>query len=194
MQVYRYARGEAGFMKDACGRAGGGNVVESERIELRRTTERDLDFVLKLERDPGNAPNLAYWSREEHAATLRETRWAHLIVAERGTGERLGYVIVTGLRDESHNVQLKRIVIAEQRHGWGRETLRLLKKWVFESLHAHRFWADVKTFNEGTKHLYESEGMHLEGMLRECVKCGPEYHSVEVWSILEPEYRASQQA
>lgn len=104
---------------------------------------------------------------------------------------RIGYLILRGLDTPDRCVELKRINVAERGRGLGRETLRLLKKLVFEDLRAHRLWLDVMAHNERACHLYLSEGFRPEGAMREAVRVGDRFVDLVLLSILEDEYRAA---
>ncbi len=86
-------------------------------------------------------------------------------------------------------MELKRLTLAETGGGYGRETLRLIKKTAFEAFGAHRLWLDVYTHNSRAQHVYLTEGFVVEGTLRECVLLGDTYASLEVMSVLEEEWR-----
>lgn len=78
-------------------------------------------------------------------------------------------------------------MICNKGNGMGRETLRLIKKFAFEELGAHRLWLDVISKNLRAQNLYKSEGFKEEGVLRECVLYNGNYESLIVMSILENE-------
>jgi diamine N-acetyltransferase len=112
----------------------------------------------------------------------------HLIIETVPASQRIGYVILRGLCENRYSIELKRIVITEKNQGYGRETLRMVKKLCFEEWRAHRLWLDVKEHNMRARHLYESEGFVREGVLRECIRNGETYESLIVMSMLEQEY------
>jgi RimJ/RimL family protein N-acetyltransferase len=78
-------------------------------------------------------------------------------------------------------------VIAEKGKGYGRETLRLIKKFCFDQLGAHRLYLDVVEDNLRAQNLYRSEGFVLEGLLREAHKTDNGYKNLLMLSILEHE-------
>ena len=95
-----------------------------------------------------------------------------------------------GLTNPHHSLELKRPVLAETNGGYGRETLRLIKKLIFKEFGAHRLWLDVYTQNRRAQHLYLTGGFVVEGVSRECLRFGDGYASLEVMSLLEAEYWA----
>ncbi len=133
-------------------------------IRLRPTTPADLDWVLAAEGHPDNAPFVTQWTRQQHAATLEHPDTRHLIVESLATGRAVGYVILTGLADPRHGVELRRIVVTDKGRGYGRDTLRRIKTMALGELRTHRLWLDVRANNPRAKRLYEAEGFAVEGM------------------------------
>ncbi len=160
--------------------------VRLGRVTLRASAETDLPFVLEAE---SASDFVRHWTAEEHRALMRDPHSAHWTV-EAGS-HRVGYLILRGLFSPDRCVELKRINIAEPGRGLGRETLRLLKRIVFEGLGAHRLWLDVMAHNARARHLYGSEGFRTEGMMREALRAGDRFVDLVLMSILEDEYRAS---
>lgn len=160
----------------------------SANIYLRRTTEDDLDFVLSAEQNKENCPFVSQWQREQHQEALSNQDLAHLIIVNATNGKPVGYVLLAGLENTSFSIEFRRIVITDKNRGHGREALRLIKELAFVELRAHRLWLDVKDHNLRARHLYESEGFVVEGVLRECVKVGDLFESLIVMSILCNEY------
>ena len=71
-----------------------------------------------------------------------------------------------GILRHFQSLEFRRIVITDKGKGYGRESLRLIKKMAFEELSAHRLWLDVKDHNLRARHVYEAEGFMVEGVLR----------------------------
>jgi RimJ/RimL family protein N-acetyltransferase len=158
------------------------------QVRLRPTMLSDLEFVLGVERDPGNLPHITPWERTQHEGAVRFPDFRHFIV-EAGAGtQAVGFVILQGCRSPHRAVELKRIVLQPKGEGLGRACVRLLKQMAFRDLRAHRFWLDVKSRNLRAQHLYESEGFVVEGTLRDAVRLDEGYDSLVVMSMLEAEY------
>lgn len=83
-----------------------------------------------------------------------------------------------------------RITIAVKGKGYSRNILRQIKHWAFIEQKAHRLWLDVKETNNRARSLYLSEGFHIEGTLRDCLKAGDAYESLIILSMLATEYDA----
>lgn len=157
-------------------------------ISLRYTTEDDLDFVLKAERAFENSPFVFLWTRAQHTAILSSEGTAHFVVEQASERTKVGYLIIDGLADPNQSVELKRLVITEKNRGYGRATLRLVKRLAFSEWGAHRLWLDVKEQNFRARHLYESEGFVVEGVMRESYKTEAGFESLVLMSMLRSEY------
>ena len=158
-------------------------------IDLRRTTENDLPYVLSAEGDDDNSRFIAVWPEEKHRTALDDTNIAHLIIESKPKSQPIGFVILAGLQGGNRSIEFMRIVVTEKGKGYGRAAVRAIKRHAFETLSAHRLWLDVKECNTRARAVYEKEGFRSEGTLRECRK-GPEgFESLVVMSVLEQEYR-----
>lgn len=157
-------------------------------IVLRNTREADINYVVDFEQRPDNALFVGQWTKEQHLNSLYQEDILHLLVEDTITKKPVGYVIMAGLLNSNHNIEFRRIVISEKGKGYGRETLKLIKKLSFEQLHAHRLWLDVRLKNLIAQKLYISEGFIEEGILRDCIFYNGNYESLIVMSILETEY------
>lgn len=105
----------------------------------------------------------------------------------------VGYVILVGLEDADLSINIKRLVVTDKSKGYGKQALRLIKKFAFEELQAHRLWLDVKDFNLRARYVYETGGFIVEGILRECIKTGDKFESLVLMSILAHEYYTHQE-
>ena len=169
-------------------------AVPTVHVRLRPTMLSDLDFVLGVERDPGNLPSITPWERTQHEGAVRFPDFRHFIVEGGDDDAGIGFVILQGCRNPHGSVELKRLVLQTKGQGLGRACVRLLKKMAFRDLHAHRFWLDVKQLNTRALALYASEGFVEEGRLRESVRVSIDgadgYDSLVVMSMLDREYQA----
>lgn len=163
-------------------------VAESEKLRLRLTEPDDLDFVLRTEQDAENRLYVSQWPREQHLSAISDPDQLHLIVEDRLAGVPVGYVILAGLDNPHHCVELRRIALAVRGKGIGKEALRIVIGWTFEEQGAHRLWLDVKDFNARARHVYASLGFVEEGTLRECIRSGDRYESLVIMAMLKREF------
>ena len=165
-----------------------GLLLKSGLIHMRIVRPEDIDYIVALEQDIENAPFINHCSSEKHLAALQDTDQLHLII-ENTAGKPVGFVMMAGLENKSRCIELRRIAIADKGQGYGREALRMLKRYAFLERRCHRLWLDVKEGNMRARKLYQSEGFVEEGMLRECDLYEGVYHSMIIMSILENEYQ-----
>lgn len=163
-------------------------IIGTERIRLRLTEQADLEFVLKAENDAENRTYIGQWSKEQHTAAIQSPGFAHLVIVDRRTEERIGYAILNGLQPQSHSIELKRLVIVSKGKGYGREALHATKKIAFDEWNAQRLWLDVRTENVDAERLYASVGFQSEGVLRDCDFADGRFVSMRIMSILKSEY------
>lgn len=152
-------------------------------IELIRTTEEQLDFVMHYEALEAEEGYVIKWSKEDHLRALIRESTYHMIILE--DSQPVGYLI---MNTESDNLELMRLVISKKNKGYGTQTLEKIKSIAFNELNCHRLWLDVRMHNENAIRLYEKLGFVREGVLREAVKYNDHYISVLVMSILRSEY------
>jgi RimJ/RimL family protein N-acetyltransferase len=157
-------------------------------VSLRETREDDLPFVLGSEQSDENRPFVSVWTYEQHLAALTAEDLSHLIIESIADGSRVGYIILAGLAGPNQSVEFRRIVVTTKGKGYGREALRRARDLAFGELQAHRLWLDVKEHNYRARHLYDSEGFVVEGVLRECIKAEAGFESLVVMSVLRNEY------
>jgi diamine N-acetyltransferase len=160
-------------------------------IRLRRTSEADLDFVLDTEQATDNRSFINPWTRAQHVQALSNDDLAHFIVETVTDQQLVGYVILAGLAQGHQSIEFRRIVVTAKGQGYGKAALRLVKALAFEEWHAHRLWLDVKEYNARARHVYEAEGLIVEGLLRECLKTEDHFESLVIMSMLSREYEMS---
>ncbi len=155
-------------------------------IHLEKTKPEDLPMVMEMENHADNRDFVTQNSLERHLAIIAGPDEEHLKVIDENN-KMIGYVILVGLENPNKIIELRRLVIAEKGKGYGRETLRHIKKYCFNHLEAHRLFLDVVEDNLRAQHLYRSEGFVLEGLMREAHKTEKGYKNLLLLSILEHE-------
>lgn len=158
-------------------------------MKLRPTQPSDLPFILSAESHPENAPYITQCSRAWHEMAIASEDYAHFVVED--DFKDLGYTILAGVQSPHDSLEIRRIVAIEKGKGYGRQILRWVKSFAFEQLGHHRLWLDVLEKNGRAKHLYQSEGFVVEGIVREGFKTPSGYESMILMSILERDYRAA---
>ncbi len=170
-------------------------LITGERLRLRRATEADLDYIMELEYAPDNLPYIVPFDRDFHTGIITNGQASmDVIVEEVASGEPAGYFMVAGLSTEAREMEWTHVIIAKKGLGYGHEAMKLIKKWAFEVKKFHRAWLDCKDYNDRALHLYESEGMVREGLIRETIITNGVYENLVVLGILDREYFARREA
>jgi len=158
-------------------------------IALQPADAAALPFILEAEAAARAQGFVSGWSEERHRRAMASPDTAYFRVAAGDAGRTVGYAIVCGLEPDPVNIELKRLVVTETGHGYGRAALRRLKSLAFDELGAHRLWLDAFVDNARARHLYRSEGFVEEGVMRESGRRDEGYASQVLMSMLEHEYR-----
>jgi RimJ/RimL family protein N-acetyltransferase len=157
-------------------------------LKARKTTGADIDRVMAMERHSENADFVLQWSHEKHLELIADDFWGHWILEASDDGRMVGYAILRGVNRADRILQFNRLVIAEKGKGFGRDAIRLVKKYAFEQLKVHRLWFDVFADNDRAVALYRSEGFAQDALLRDHEYHGGRYRSQMIFSMLEHEY------
>lgn len=163
-------------------------TIEYGRVSLDPTVGTDIEQLVAFEQDPANAPFIRRWSPAQHEAGIADPNIGHFVVRLSNSGAAIGHVILVGIESDDHNLEFKRIVITSKGQGLGRDTVRAIKKYTFETLGFHRLWLEVVTTNKRAKALYASEGFIEEGIHREAMRQGDRFLSLIVMAMLAGEY------
>ena len=166
------------------------SLIKGERLCLRQATPSDTDFIMHLTYAEENIKYIVPFPREKHEAIIAEANDAMDIIVETiATGESVGYLMVEGLTEfEGVSFDWVHVIIDKKGLGYGHEALKLLKAWSFKIKKAHRVWLDCKEYNHRALHLYESEGLKREGIIRETIVTNGVFENLIVLAILEQEY------
>lgn len=161
-------------------------LMELNGLKFCTTKPEYLDLISCIEKNNSNF--VFIWSKERHMEAITRLDEMHISVINASTSELVGYIILGGIGGEDKVLEFRRMAIADKGRGYGRTSVRFIKKYCFEVLQYHRLWLDVYTDNERAIGLYASEGFVKEGLLRECKKHGEGYRSMLIMSMLEQEY------
>lgn len=163
-------------------------VIDFGQVRLRPTESGDIEKVVAFEQDPANEPFIRLWTPIQQQAGIANPNIGHFVVQRMDSGEMVGHVILVGIESNDHSLEFKRIVITSKGKGLGRDTVRAIKKYTFETLGFHRLWLEVLETNLRAKALYASEGFVEEGVHREAMRQGDRFLSLIVMAMLAGEY------
>ena len=163
-------------------------LMEGKRLRLRAASDRDLNYIMKLQSAAENLKFIVPFDENYHREILKSSDKLDIIVEELETGERVGYFMLREL--DSPCAEYTHVIMDKKNCGYGREALKLLLKWTFEVKKYHRVWIDCKDYNSIALHLYESLGFVREGVLREIILTNGVYENLIVLGMLDREYFA----
>ena len=164
-------------------------LADGKRLYLRRAEESDIDFIMRLEEDEENKKFIVPFSREDHLSVIKNPNLAmDIIIVEKEGDNPVGYFWIQGLNLDSKEIEWTHILIEKKGQGYGHEAMKLIKRYTFETLKAHRGWMDSKDYNHRALHLYESEGLIREGLIRETLFINNVFENLVILGILDREY------
>lgn len=155
-------------------------------LSITDTKPEQLEAIIQMERE--DAHFICPYTRPQHLQLIKSQSDRHLSVMRKGDNVMVGFFILQGIKSSDKCLQFRRIVIAAKGYGYGKKCLQWAKKYCFEELKFHRIWLDVFTDNVRAIHLYETEGLQKEGILREGIRRGSKFRSLYIFSMLESEY------
>lgn len=166
-------------------------MTDNLQVRFRKAEVTDLGYIMQQEHHDENDSYIRQWSREKHLSVLDDSNYAYFIVECIEDSQPVGFVILIGVNEPDNNLEFKRIAISGKGRGYGRQAVKLIKKFAFEETDTHRLWLEVVDYNERAYHVYESEGFLKEGIHRESFLRDGRRASLIVMSMLRPEYECA---
>lgn len=162
-------------------------MIKTKRMIIEEAGVSDISTIIELESHKDNRDYLWIGTEEEHKEEIADPNHLLLIFREKTDNRTVGYALVR-LNPKSEVFELRRIAISEKGQGYGREAMNALFKLAFETMKINRFWLDVYPDNAIGIKLYESLGMHRDGVLRQNYKAERGYLDQIIYSMLRSEY------
>ena len=181
-------------------------LFRTNRLEVYEASDRDVDMIIEIESHPENRDFVWIGTPEQHRFEIRDPNHLLLLFRDNETetnwdpadngypnvpGNIKGFALI-GLDFKSDIFEIRRIAITEKGKGYGREAMEGLIKNAFEETYTNRLWLDVYPDNAAGIKLYESLGMHKDGVLRQNYKAERGYLDQIIYSILRSEYLSDQ--
>lgn len=163
-------------------------ILETKRLRIRFAKTSDIDYILGLEHHPDHRDFVWQGTTEQHTNEIIDPDYALQVFEKQDDHERIGYSL-SWYNQQSHWVELRRIVITDKGRGYGTEAMEALFDFFFQDLTANKVWLDVYPHNTTGIRLYEKLGMKLDGVLRDnyySERLG--YLDQVVYSMLRSEY------
>lgn len=165
-------------------------MIETQRLNIVEATPADVDTIIEIESHKDNRDFIWIGTAEQHLEEMEDPNHLLLLVRAKEDGRIVGYLLAR-IDWKSEVFELRRIAITEKGMGFGREVMEAIMKFAFTELGTNRFWLDVYPDNLIGIRLYESLGMHLDGVLRQNYKSSRGYLDQIIYSMLKSEYFAS---
>ena len=111
-------------------------------------------------------------------------------------GVMTAYAEITRIDRANRSASLARLLVAPESRGLGIGSWTVAELlWVaFEQLYLHRVALTVFSFNTAAVRAYERSGLRHEGTMRDAYVVGGRFWSLNMMSILEPEWRKPDQS
>lgn len=162
-------------------------MIRTARLNIVQAEESDIDTIIKIESHRDNRDFLWIGTFEEHRAEIKDPNHLLLVFRTKKEEKIIGYALVR-LNFKSEIFELRRIAIIDKGLGYGKEAMLALLDYAFVDLQINRFWLDVYPDNLVGIKLYESIGMHRDGVLRQNYKAERGYLDQIIYSMLKSEY------
>ena len=133
-------------------------MEQTDKISIKRTDFKDLNKIMDFEKE--NSQFIQQYNIAEHKEILESE--CHLSIFELENNRLIGHIILNGISDQKKSIEFRRIVISEKGLGYGKDSIKLIKKICFEKYKADRIWLDVYSDNKRAIKLYESQGFLKE--------------------------------
>lgn len=177
--------------------------LETPRTRLRRWGIADAP---SLHRAFGDAATMTYWDsppssdvaeteRHIRASLDRSPMWhAAWAVLRKDREEPVGMVNYHARQPLHGKLAVGWILVPGERgHGWMAEAMPALLGHCFGALETHRVEAEIEPENERSLSLARRLGFRREGLFRDRLRVGGVFRTVEMWSLLRPEWVGGRQ-
>ena len=162
-------------------------VFETARLNIDEAVKEEIDEIIEIESHKENRDYLWIGTVEEHKAEIADPNHMLLLFHDKKDGDTKGYALIR-LDFKSHIFEIRRIAITDKGKGYGKESMIGLINYAFENTDTNRLWLDVYPDNEIDIKLYQSLGMHCDGILRQNYLSERGYLDQIIYSLLKNEY------
>lgn len=162
-------------------------LINTTRLNIFEAIEEEINTIIDIESHQENRDYLWIGTYEEHKDEISDLNHLLLVFREKESEDVVGYALIR-LDYKSEIFEIRRIAITRKGVGFGKESMIALIKFAFEEKNSNRLWLDVYPDNEIGIKLYDSLGMHRDGILRQNYKAERGYLDQIIYSILKKEY------
>lgn len=167
-------------------------MIETKRLYIVEAKEEDITIIMEMENHKDNKDFVWKGTYKDHLAEIKDDSFLLFVIKNKEDNSIIGFAL-NKLDFKSNIFELRRIVISEKGMGYGKEVMNALIKYAFEERNMNRLWLDVYPDNVIGIKLYESIGMHCDGILRQNYKSERGYLDQIIYSILKSEYFQNKQ-
>lgn len=170
-------------------------MLQSNLITLRAPEPDDLNLLYQWENDTSlwhYGYTLNPLSKKalldfiiNCSENVFETKQTRFMIIESATGKQVGAVDLYEL-DSFHQRVGIGVIVAEpfQQKGFAKETLRLIKEYVFEWLHLNQMFAHIPAGNEASLALFRASGFEQNGILKNWIRWKGSFEDVVLMQCL----------
>lgn len=173
-------------------------MLKGKQVALREIRKSDLPFFVKWMNDPEITQYLTVYlpmtmeEEEEWYENIGKKKNSVYFAITTSDDKLIGNIVLNKINEKNRCATLG-IVIGDKNDwgkGYGREAIKLIVKYGFETLNLHRIELKYYDFNERAKKCYEKAGFKLEGMKRESHYINGKYCNEAIMSILKSEWNS----
>ena len=175
--------------------------IKNERLILKELQQKDLDFMYKMASDP-----LVYLYNSDEESPSEEQIYEKYIkkISKMKEHADKHFIFLISILPEEVPIGEVHIQLNWETHrewevgfvfhpdywgsGYASEAVKLVFKYIFENLNAHKIVAFCNANNKKSSNLMERVGMKRDGLLREGILWHKEWCDEFVYSILEREF------
>ncbi len=178
----------------------GTKTIETERLILRKITERDIPLAFKNWTNDEKVTEFLTWLPHGDIYVTDElfkswiekyesNSYYHWVIELKEINEPIGTINGHNINDKVCSLGIGYCIAS---NWWGKgivtEALSALLKFFFEEVGANRIEAVHDPLNIGSGRVMEKCGMKYEGTLRQAYRCNKGIIDARVYSILAKEY------
>lgn len=174
-------------------------IFAGEPAHLRPLEKEDALASLEFFRAEAEVPANLTWLLPLNTVESQE-RWLHemrqsdrnyvFAIVEARTGSHAGNIGLHDIDPKDRDAELGIFLFPDYRHsGLATAAIRRLLLWGFQVRNLHRVRLRVRIYNEAARRLYRGLGFTREGVLREAYFLNGRFWDVEIWAMLEDEWR-----
>lgn len=169
------------------------NIV-GEKILLRAIEFKDTDMLLEIINDPQTEHSLGGWSFP--VSELTQKKWIEnlnsnketlrCVIEERYEGKAIGTVILSKIDYKNAHAEIHiKLTSKAQGKGFGTDTINTMVKYAFEELRLNCVYAQINSFNQPSKKLFEKCNFIEEGVLKKRIYKKGTFSDVHILSIIK---------